>query len=270
MFEFSAVSTMTALAALPGQAGIAPPTTSLGTVWDLTLKGGVLMIPLAAASLVALAVVIERSLSLRRAAIIPPDELAEAQRLQRSGAGALAYCEKRSSPLAALLTAALKHWAAAPQRREQVIHQAGGRVLFKLRKNLRVLGLIAAIAPLLGLLGTIFGMIRAFSTVAKSAEALGKTELLATGIYEAMVTTAAGLLVAIPTLVAHHLLSGRIERLMAELDEAVAKFLDAAGDAAVRPPKAADTSQRVRSFDDTENHGVDADGAMPATTGSLS
>ena len=90
---------------------------------------------------------------------------------------------------------------------------------------MRALSIIAAITPLLGLLGTIFGMIRAFQTVAMSGEALGKAELLAEGIYEAMVTTAAGLLVAIPAMICYHWLSARIERLASELDRAAVDFV---------------------------------------------
>lgn len=102
----------------------------------------------------------------------------------------------------------------------------GDRLDFRLRKFLKLLSVIAGIAPLMGLLGTIFGMIRAFSTVASSAEAMGKTELLAKGIYEAMITTAAGLLVAIPVLIAYHLLSARVDRLMLQMDEAASRLMD--------------------------------------------
>jgi biopolymer transport protein ExbB len=91
---------------------------------------------------------------------------------------------------------------------------------------MRVLSVIAAISPLMGLTGTIFGMIKAFQTVATSGDALGKTELLATGIYEAMITTAAGLLVAIPALILYHVISARVDRLVAELDETCIEFID--------------------------------------------
>ena len=82
-----------------------------------------------------------------------------------------------------------------------------------------------AVSAALGLVGTIFGMITAFQTVATNSDALGKTELLAEGIYEAMVTTAAGLLVAIPALICFHWLSSRIERLVQMMDQIGTKFL---------------------------------------------
>jgi biopolymer transport protein ExbB len=95
-----------------------------------------------------------------------------------------------------------------------------------MRKRLRSLVVITALAPLLGLTGTIFGMIRAFQTVALSSEALGKAELLARGIYEAMITTAAGLLVAMPTLVLFHFLAGRVEQMAHELDRLAVGFVN--------------------------------------------
>jgi len=99
--------------------------------------------------------------------------------------------------------------------------------VLKLRKYLRVLAVIASIAPLMGLLGTIFGMIQAFQTVAASGSALGRTEMLAMGIYQAMITTAAGLLVAIPVLIAYHWIVAKIERLVMEIDQMTVEFIEA-------------------------------------------
>jgi biopolymer transport protein ExbB len=89
-----------------------------------------------------------------------------------------------------------------------------------------MLAVIASIAPLLGLLGTIFGMIDAFQTVAVSGEALGRTESLAKGIYQAMITTAAGLMVAIPVLIGYHWLAGKIDRLVGEMDRMTVEFVE--------------------------------------------
>ena len=88
-----------------------------------------------------------------------------------------------------------------------------------------MLSLLYSVATLLGLLGTILGLIEAFQTVALSGEALGKTELLAKGIYEAMITTAAGLFVAIPTVIAYHWISSKIERLVGDMDRMTLEFL---------------------------------------------
>ncbi|MFQ5415219.1 MAG: MotA/TolQ/ExbB proton channel family protein [Phycisphaerae bacterium] len=139
---------------------------------------------------------------------------------------ALAYCSADGSPVSNVFAAGIRHLRAPVDVLERRIREAGERVVRALRRYMRVLAVIASIAPLMGLLGTIFGMIRAFQTVATSAEALGKTELLAKGIYEAMITTAAGLLVAIPVLIAYHVLSARIEGLVADMDAMAADFVE--------------------------------------------
>jgi biopolymer transport protein ExbB len=109
---------------------------------------------------------------------------------------------------------------------EKQAQAAGEREVVRLKKNLRVLSVITSVSPLLGLLGTITGMITAFQTVATSAEALGRTELLAKGIYEAMITTAAGLMVAIPTLIAYHGFSAKVDSLVHEIDRLVVGFVE--------------------------------------------
>ena len=114
--------------------------------------------------------------------------------------------------------------ASAEELVEKDLADTGQWEVLQLRKRLRVLSVCASVSPLMGLTGTIFGMIRAFQTVAMSGESLGKAELLAEGIYEAMVTTAAGLLVAIPAMICYHWLSARIERLASDLDRAAVDF----------------------------------------------
>lgn len=192
------------------------------SVLDYIQKGGVMMIPIGIASLVMLAVAVERLLSLRRRNIIPSKFLEGLQsELEKSGHDrdrALAYCKKNQSPIANICAAGIKKIGRPVEAIEKAVQDAGEWEIFKLRKNVRVLSVVAAITPLMGLVGTIFGMIRAFQTVATSGEALGKTELLAEGIYEAMVTTAAGLLVAIPALIFYHWISAKIEKLVADMD----------------------------------------------------
>jgi biopolymer transport protein ExbB len=200
------------------------------SVWDFVVKGGPMMIPIGLASLVALAVVIERALSLRRKKVIPPDFLPGLEAVLKNLKGdpqkALDYCEKNASPLANIFAAGIKRLDEPVERLEKRIAEAGQREVLKLRKYVRSLSVVASIAPLMGLLGTIFGMIRAFQTVASSAAALGKTELLAKGIYEAMITTAAGLLIAIPTLVAYHWIAAKIDRLVLEIDQMTVEFIE--------------------------------------------
>ena len=214
-------------ASLTGGAGSAA---QIGSVWDFIVKGGPIMIPIALCSLVALTVVIERLLSLRRRRVLPPSFVPGLKKVFKESNGdkdkALAYCSRHASPLADVFAAGIKRLGDAVESVEKRIQEAAQREVIKLRKYLRSLSVIASIAPLMGLLGTIFGMIIAFQTVATSGEALGKAELLAKGIYQAMITTAAGLLVAIPVLIAYHWISSKIDHLVCEMDSLTVAFFE--------------------------------------------
>jgi len=200
------------------------------SVFDYIQKGGPMMIPIAICSLLMLAVSAERLMSLRRKRIIPPNFLDGLQKVMEETGNdrerALEYCSKRASPISNICIAGIRKLGRPVEAIERSVQDAGEWEVFKLRKYVRALSVIAAIAPLMGLVGTIFGMIRAFQTVAVSGEALGKTELLAEGIYEAMVTTAAGLLVAIPAVIFYHWISSKIDRLVAEMDRACITFIE--------------------------------------------
>ncbi len=200
------------------------------SVWDFVVKGGPMMIPIGLCSLVALTVIIERLLSLRRRSIIPPGFLPGLTRLLGNGADdkdeALEYCRTNGSPVANVFAAGIKKLGEPVEVVEKHIQEAGQREVLSLRRYLRVLSVIASTAPLMGILGTTFGMIRAFQTVATSSEALGKAELLAKGIYEAMITTAAGLLVTIPVLFAYHWLLSKIDGLVSEMDQMTVEFVE--------------------------------------------
>ncbi len=206
------------------------PSVQVHDVLDFVKKGGIMMIPIGLCSLVALSIIVERSISLRRGKIIPDSFLPGLRGLlkqrPRDTKRAVAYCRERPSPIANIFAAGIKKLDRSVDAAEKHIQEAGEREVLSLRRFLRGLAVIASIAPLLGLLGTILGMIRAFQTVALSADALGKTELLAEGIYEAMITTAAGLVVAIPVLVCYHWLSARIDRLVMDIDRMTVDFLD--------------------------------------------
>lgn len=221
--------------------GVDAAAVQVSSVWGFMIKGGPLMVPIGICSLIAAAVTLERLFSLRRSVVIPPgflEGLKNALGQDRSEKkAALEYCKENASPVAAVFRAGIKKLGQPIELLEKHIAEAGQREIAKLGKFLRVLTVIAAISPLMGLLGTIFGMIKAFQTVATSGEALGKTELLAGGIYEAMITTAAGLLVAIPVLVAFHWISATIDRLVNEIDLMTVDFLEeyAAGPALVEP-----------------------------------
>jgi biopolymer transport protein ExbB len=212
------------------------------SLFDLALKGGIVMIPIGLCSLIMLAVVAERAIQLRRRRVLPPSFLPGLRKILRDPThdrdAALAYCRKRGGPAGRVFAVAVRRLGEPEESLERHIAEAGQREIPLLRKRLRVLAVIASVATLLGLLGTIFGMIKAFQTVAASAEALGRTELLARGIYEAMITTAAGLIVAIPSVIAYHWLAARADALVTALDRAAAEFVEEFGrrPAATAPP----------------------------------
>jgi biopolymer transport protein ExbB len=205
-------------------------TVQVQSVWDFMVKGGPIMIPIALCSLAALAVIIERLFSLRRNKVIPPG-LVDKVRAALNGTDgdpqtALACCRDDGSSIANVFLAGLKKLHGSDAQREKAVQEAGEWEVFKLRKYLRLLSVVATLAPVMGLLGTVFGMIKAFQTVAVSGEALGKTELLARGIYEALITTAAGLLLAIPVLIAYHWMVSKIERLVHDMDQITIEFFE--------------------------------------------
>jgi biopolymer transport protein ExbB len=188
------------------------------------------MIPIALCSLVALTVIVERFATLRRRNVIPPGFLPGLTDLldedREDTDAALGYCRRDGSPIANIFAAAIKRFGESIELLEKHIEEACRREVVKLRKYLRLLAVVASIAPLMGLLGTIFGMIDAFQTVAASGEALGKTEMLAKGIYQAMITTAAGLTLAIPVLIAYHWITAKIEALVTEMDAMTVDFVE--------------------------------------------
>ncbi|MFW6061329.1 MAG: MotA/TolQ/ExbB proton channel family protein, partial [Planctomycetota bacterium] len=136
----------------------------------------------------------------------------------------LSYCEQNGSPIARIAQAGLRKLHRKPEAVEGAIEDAGANEVSKLRHNLRTLYGIAAIAPMLGLLGTVWGMIEAFQVA--STKGLGKAEYLATGIYEALVTTFAGLLVAIPAVMFYYYFLGRIDGIIHDMNELSYEFVE--------------------------------------------
>ncbi len=206
--------------------GLAPsvPAESLFT---LLRKGGPVMIPLALCSVIALSLGIERLISLRRRAIIPEDFLSRLtthlKNPNEGTADAIRYCEETGSPAGRIFRAGLNRLG-SDEEVEKALEDTGGREASKLKRSLRWLSIIATISPLLGLLGTVYGMIIAFQTA--TAVGMGKAEVLAQGIYEALVTTATGLTIAIPVLILHQYLSGRIDARLDQIDTMADEFLE--------------------------------------------
>jgi biopolymer transport protein ExbB len=211
----------------------------LESVWDFIVKGGPAMAAIILVSLAALAVVIERLVVLRRRAVLPPDFLSGLEPLLGDRERALEYARANGSPAGNVIAAAIRRRGEPREVIERAVEEAGKREMVRLRRRMRVLGALPQVSTMLGLLGTIFGMIKTFQAIAISGKALGKTELLAKGIFEAWTCTAAGLLVAIPVLIAYHALLGKIDGLLVELDKTAVDIATREGEAARAPAPAA-------------------------------
>lgn len=211
---------------------------TISSVWDMVLKGGWIIIPIAICSIVAITIIVERLITTRRSSVVPPQFLASVNALRDDPRRALDLCSANTSPVAGVIAAAIKSQGQDPERRDQLIREAGHRQLTRLRQRTRILSSLPQTATMLGLLGTVIGMIRTFTVIAASGDSLGKTERLAHGIYEAWTATAAGLVVAIPVLIMYHIVMSRIDNAAAALDKAATDWLESEGKPAPIPPAA--------------------------------
>lgn len=200
------------------QAAAIPTRNLLAVIRD----GGVLMIPIGACSCALGVFLLERFFSLRRSRVIPRPFvkrfLEQLQEGQLDRTHAVELCEQNGSAVAQVFAAAVKKWGRPAVEVEQAVIDEGERVITRLRRYLRVFHFISTVTPLLGLLGTVLGMIEAFNVIAAS-DAMGRAELLAGGIGQALITTAAGLTVAIPALTAYSWFVARVDRLVVEIDQ---------------------------------------------------
>lgn len=201
------------------------------SVFGLFLKGGIFMYPLALSSIAGVAIILERFLALRRSQVIPPDFLPGLRKVfidvREDRDAALDYCKKHDSPISRMVAAGIKRMPRGLMAAEKAIEDAGGNEALKLRRNMRFLYALGSVATLLGLIGTISGMIKAFQVAAVAG--VGRVDQLSTGIYEAMVNTFGGLAVAIVVTIFYYFFVGRIERLVGEINDALAEFSDEYG-----------------------------------------
>ncbi len=179
-------------------------------------------IPFGIATFIAIWFSTERLVVLRRARVIPKPFVERFLHHLREGTidpeEAIQLCEDNGSPVAQIFAHGVRKWGKPSVEVEQAIIDGGERQVSELRKHLRVVNGVATVSPLLGLLGTVWGMIEAFNGIAGS-QAMGKPEELAAGIALALLTTAAGLVIAIPSLIVYMYLSGRVDTLVMEMDK---------------------------------------------------
>lgn len=188
-------------------------------MFELIKAGGWLMLPILACSVVALAIILERLWALRRARVLPEPLVKALHSAARNGRIADSGFGKRAleSPLGRIVLAGWNNRTRGREFVKERIEDTGRQVVHELERFLNALGTIAAIAPLLGLLGTVFGMIEVFNVI--STEGSGNAELLAGGISTALITTAAGLTVAIPSLLFYRYFRARVDTLVLLMEQ---------------------------------------------------
>ena len=199
-------------------------------MWLVIQKGGYLMYPIALCSIIALGIFLERLWTYTkvrqqfRALAHQVEPLVAKDRHDE----AVAVCHKSESPLAQVFLAAFRAIGRNRDQVKAVVEETGRREAAPLQRFLGLLGTIATISPLLGLLGTVLGMIRAFNVIA--SQGMGTPATLGGGISEALITTAAGMTVAIPVILAHRYLSSRLDQLIIEMEEYSLRLVDLLGE----------------------------------------
>lgn len=203
-----------------------PPETPLSML-DVLVKGGWVMIPIALLSLLTVFLFVERWLVLHRAKTDPRRYMETVADYVRAGDvnGAIGYCKAHSTPIARILQRGLERLGRPIGEIREAVQAAGKHETYELEKRTDLLASAAAIAPMLGFLGTVIGMIAAFQQI-QAMEGNVNPSLLASGIWEALVTTAAGLAVGILALFAYNFLLNRISRSVNEMERVATDFID--------------------------------------------
>lgn len=203
---------------------------------DLTrylIDGGPVMIPIALCSVIALAAFLERLLALQRERVAPRGFVKKVTDKLQAGefSEALDMCSKRNASIARILGVAIQVRGQPRERIKERLEEVGRREAADMERFIPVVGIVASISPLLGLLGTVGGMIVTFAAI--QDQGLGDVDKLAGGISQALITTFAGLSVGIPALVANRFLLGRVDRLLIDLEEQSLVALELLADDAV-------------------------------------
>jgi len=200
---------------------------SSAPMWEIVLAGGPFMWPIILCSVIAGAIVLERLWTLQQRRVVPADltrriwALVEAGQVTDKVVAAL----QGNSPLGRLLAAGLANRHRPRSVMMERLEDEGRHVAHDLDRFLNTLGTIAGVTPLMGLLGTVMGIIKAFNAI--YAGGLGDPRLLSGGISEALITTAAGLCVAIPSYIAYRYLRGRVDGFVVQMERDVVRFADA-------------------------------------------
>ena len=195
---------------------------------EIIQSGGWMMVPIIIASVLALGIILERFWTLRAGKVAPPDLLAQIWGWMKNNqldAGKIRTLTRPdASPLARILAAGLMNSRHGRQIMKESIEEVASHEIHEMERYLNALGTVAAVAPLMGLLGTVIGMIKVFAEI--MAQGTGQANLLAGGISEALITTAAGLVVAIPALICHRILQRRVDEIVVYMEQEALKLVD--------------------------------------------
>ena len=209
-----------------------------GGILSYIEKGGIMMYPIIFCSVLIVGIAIERAYNLRRKNIINTDFLKNVRNHWnwKDIHLGLQLCNAHDTALARILKTGLLRFGGKLDEIERAIEGAGQHEASLMNSNLRVLGAVANITPMMGLLGTVFGMIKAFNVISQSGT--GNPGLVASGISEALITTAAGMVVGIPALALYHYFRGKIDRYVFEMEEISFQLVEELSYESVREKKA--------------------------------
>lgn len=195
-------------------------------MFEMIEAGGWLMLPIMLCSVLALAIIGERFWSLQQKRIAPSHLVAQVWQWYKSNSLDESHIQglAKNSPLGRILAAGLVNRQHPREIMKESIEETGRQVVLELERYLNTLGTIASITPLLGLLGTVIGMIKVFAAI--TTQGVGNPSVLAGGISEALITTAAGLSVAIPSLIFYRYFRGKVDELVLKMEEEALKVVD--------------------------------------------
>lgn len=195
-------------------------------MFDLIIKGGWLMIPIILCSIFALAIILEKLWGLRRKKILPPILINKIKELLKSKNinEAKNLCTENKSTFSKIILTLLNNITGSKDTIIKNLEDTGKKEAANLEKNIGILNAIAGVAPLLGLLGTVFGMIEVFAKI--ELEGSSNIKFLSGGIYAALITTAAGLAIAIPTFIMAKYFESKVDRMVSSMEETAVEIMD--------------------------------------------
>ena len=201
-------------------------------LFSIFLKGGIIMWPILLCSIIGLAVVIDRYIVIRKAKINVPAFMVRIRGFikKKDISGAVSYCMEEKSPIANVVRKGLKKYKLGHERVKDSIENAGSQEVSKLEKGLPILASVSGIAPLLGFLGTVTGMISAFMRI-EDLQGSANPSDLAGGIWEALITTAFGLIVGIPALALYNYFVSAVKKFVGEIEMVANDVVDTVQDA---------------------------------------